>query len=125
MKNENSVDLSFAKNSSQVLKKTDLVVSINSKSGAEALLLNKQVIVLGDAFYTQCPLIQYVENLKDLPQAIANNLGGRRIVRTQEAIQRYFAKVWEHTVAGELYVVDDHSVNNFTQGMLEALEGKE
>lgn len=124
-KHDNLKLLRPSTNNYEVLKKTDLVVSINSKSGAEALLLNKQVIALGDAFYTQCPLIQHVANLKDLPQAIANNLAGRHILRTQEGIQRYFAKVWEHTVAGELYVVEDDSVNNFTQGMLEALEGKE
>lgn len=124
-KHDNLKLLRPSTNNYEVLKKTDLVVSINSKSGAEALLLNKQVIALGDAFYTHCPLVQHVANLKDLPQAIADNLAGRHIVRTEEGIQRYFAKVWEHTVAGELYVAEDSSVRNFTQGMLQALEGRQ
>lgn len=124
-KHDNLKLLRPSTNNYEVLKKTDLVVSINSKSGAEALLLNKQVIVLGDAFYTRCPLVQYVANLKDLPQAIESNLAGRHVARTSEGIQRYFAQVWTHTVAGELYVAEDNSVSNFTQGMLQALGGRE
>ena len=49
---------------------TDAVVSVNSKSGAEAVLLGKPVVVMGDAFYRSCPLVFAADRLKDVPQGL-------------------------------------------------------
>lgn len=108
-------------NNYDVLKAAQLVVSINSKSGAEALLINKPVIVLGDAFYAGCPLVTRVSALQDLPPAISKRLSGNTANNATD-IQRYFAEVWRYTVPGELYVTQDASVDVFVEGMLKALE---
>lgn len=111
-------------NNYDVLKAAELVVSINSKSGAEALLINKPVIVLGDAFYAGCPLVTRVNVLQELPRAISAQLSANAANKASD-IQQYFAEVWRYTVPGELYVTEDASVEVFVHGMLEALGARQ
>jgi len=48
------------------------VITINGTAGFEALLLNKQVIVFGSAFYAISKRVKYVKNIRDLRNVIYN-----------------------------------------------------
>jgi len=107
-------------NNYEVLRCADVIVSINSKSGAEAALIGKPVVVLGDAFYRNSPLVRRVDNLRDLPQIVDEALGAAQN-QCADLVPRYFAEVWRRCYAGELYVTDERNVDIFTNGMLDAL----
>ncbi len=95
-------------NNYDVLHKANAVVSINSKSGAEAAMLGKTVFVLGNAFYENSPLVKRIESLKDLPEAI----GSVKTRVEEDEIEAYFQTVWEQTSVGELYVNDPVNIEN-------------
>ncbi|MGH6946743.1 MAG: hypothetical protein ACREDZ_05400, partial [Kiloniellales bacterium] len=81
-------------NNFEVLRGARLVISVNSKSGAEALLLRRPVIVLGDAFYRPSGLATRVDSLAELPAVLEALLDGPQPL-AREAVERYFQAVWE------------------------------
>jgi hypothetical protein len=107
-------------NNYAVLGTAAVVVSINSKSGAEAALLGKPVIVLGDSFYRDSPLVRHVDRLQDLPLAVSASLAEPTSL-TRGDIESYFAAVWQKSVPGELYVPAAANVHNFTRGLLQSV----
>jgi hypothetical protein len=107
-------------NNYKVLRSADAVVSVNSKSGAEAGLLGKPVLVLGDAFYRDAPFSTPVERLQDLSVELANALSSRRAKAPDRDTRRYFADVWDQTFPGELYVDDPDNVERFVVSLLKA-----
>ena len=109
-----------ATNNYAVLRRADAVVSINSKSGAEAALLGKPVLVLGDAFYRRSSLVTQVNRIQDLPAAISSALLPSEPVPAEQVL-RYFAGVWQNCLPGELYVASDANVETFTRSLLEGL----
>lgn len=108
-------------NNYEVLRKSDSVVSINSKSGAEATLLGKPVLVLGDAFYVPSPLVRRLDRLQDLPSALAALLSDPKPGPDRDAIERYFAAVWRRCLPGELYAADPDNVQRFAHSMVQAV----
>ncbi len=109
-------------NNYKVLAGADAVISVNSKSGAEAGLVGKPVLVLGDAFYRDSPFTTPLDRLQDLSQRLAEVLDERYRGPGNEAVRAYFASVWKQTVPGELYVPDTDNVSIFTHSMLVATE---
>ena len=101
----------------EVLRRADAVVTVNSKSGAEALLLGKPVIVLGDAFYTACNLVHRVDALGDLPVMLQRVLHDRNEIDLT-AVTRYFQDVWNETWSGELHVADEDNARKFADSLL-------
>jgi cob(I)alamin adenosyltransferase len=100
------------------------VITVNSKSGAEAALLGKRVLVMGDAFYRDSPLVEAVGSLDALESAVARAVAGADApAHGRDAIERYFERVWRHTVPGELYVPQLDNVRTFTESMLAATGG--
>lgn len=91
-----------------------LVVTINSKAGAEAIVLGKPVVILGDAFYTRSGLLRYVSSLRQLDEAIRSQLSDEAIVATPQTLLAFFQQVWRYTYIGELYNLDDKNIANFT-----------
>lgn len=118
---DNLLLLPPATNNYEVLRKADGVVTINSKSGAEATLLGKPVLVLGDAFYCPSPLVKRLDCIQDLPRALNNLLIQPQTGVDREAIDRYFAAVWRRTLPGELYVAAPDNVRRFTNSLVEAV----
>jgi hypothetical protein len=57
-------------NNFDVLNKAKAVITINSKAGAESILLDKEVIVFGDAIYSNSKLVTFVDNIKSLEEKI-------------------------------------------------------
>lgn len=58
---KNKGELIFSGDTSKLIEKSDVVITINSTVGFEALLKKKKVIVLGDAFYNITGLSFYSE----------------------------------------------------------------
>jgi hypothetical protein len=101
-----------------VIKASDLVVSINSKSGAEAVLLGKSVLVLGDAFYRNSPLVHAVESLASLRSLIRSALDRAHSMPANREADLYFEAVWRASYPGELYVDDGESLTLFVDSMV-------
>lgn len=54
----------------KIVKDSKGVITLNGTAGLEALLLNKQIIVFGSAFYSISERVKYVENIKDFRKVI-------------------------------------------------------
>ncbi len=106
-------------NNYEVLGRADAVVSVNSKSGAEAVLLGKPVVVMGDAFYRSCPLVFTVDRLSDVPQRLRDALGAAPFDPADAA--PYFETAWRQSFPGELYIGDPQQLDTFAASLLSAI----
>lgn len=106
-------------NNYAVLARADAVVSVNSKSGAEAVLLGKPVVVMGDAFYRSCPLVFAAERLKDVPQRLREALDSRGFDPAMAA--PYFETAWRRSFPGDLYTDDPLRLDTFAASLLAAV----
>lgn len=108
-------------NNYKVLRQADAVVSVNSKSGAEAALLGKPVLVLGDAFYAGSPLVKQVKAVTELPEILVSTLAKSTLEPDHDLTARYFQTVWRYSLPGELYVPEQGNVALFTQSLMTAV----
>jgi hypothetical protein len=118
---DNLILLPPTTNNYEVIRRADAVVSVNSKSGAEAGLLGKPVLVLGDAFYCDAPFSTVVDRVQDLPYQLAQIVAPSHAGLEQDALTRYFADVWDRTLPGELYMDDNANVDEFTASLVKTL----
>lgn len=95
-------------NNYEVLRRADSVVTVNSKSGAEALLLGRPVLVLGDAFYSKCPLVFRVATLSDMAERLKDAFASKSIDRA--SVAPYFQSAWDLSHPGELYVTGQEQI---------------
>lgn len=116
---DNFVLLPPQTNNYTVLNRADAVVSVNSKSGAEALLLGKPVVVMGDAFYRSCPLVYAVDRLADVPARLREALSAGPFDPAKGA--PYFESAWRRSYPGELYVSDAKLLDTFTASLHAAI----
>lgn len=116
---DNLVILPPTTNNFVVLDRADAVVTVNSKSGAEAMLLGKPVIVLGDAFYGNAPGVVRLERLADLGEALRKALEAPAM---QAPPLGYFQNVYDGTAPGDLYVTDAANIETFTSSVLETMQ---
>ena len=115
---DNLIIINPSVNNYEVLNKASLIVSINSKSGAEAGLLGKPSLVLGEAFYKDSPLVERVASICDIKDKIKLSLNGWES-RSEALRDGYFQNVWDETYAGELYVEDSQEVKIFSASIRE------
>lgn len=99
--NDNIVFLNPDINNHEVMGKMDLLLTVNSKTGAESLMQGKKVICLGDAFYNKSKSIHFVENINNLYKQIHNVLEGPS--PSIEHINYFFNSTYSQTHVGELY----------------------
>jgi hypothetical protein len=116
---DNFVLLPPQTNNYAVLGRADAVVSVNSKSGAEAMLLGKPVVVMGDAFYRSCPLAFTVDRLADVPQRLREALAAPPFDPADTA--PYFETAWRKSFPGELYIGDPTQLDTFAASLLSAI----
>jgi len=109
-------------NNYQILRAAEIVLSINSKAGAEAVLLGKPVLVLGDAFYTNAPFVQRVHCITDIPNILKDILHSGFKPNSIGEVNRYFETVWQHSSTGELYVTSPENILNVTDSLIAATE---
>lgn len=116
---DNFVLLPPQTNNYGVLARADAVVSVNSKSGAEAVLLGKPVVVMGDAFYRSCPLVFAADRLADVPRRLREALHSRGFDPATAA--PYFETAWRKSFPGELYIDNPQQLDVFAASLLSAV----
>jgi hypothetical protein len=116
-KNDNILLLDPHTNNFNVMRGASAVVTVNSKSGAEALLLGKKVFVLGDAFYRNAPGAIQVTSLGQLPSLFISELGIKANT-TPEELSRYFSAMWERTCPGEINDPSKENCQAFAESLL-------
>ena len=119
-RHDNLVLLPPTVNNYDVLAACELVVSVNSKSGAEALLVGKPVLVLGDAFYGDSGLVTRVAGAAELPAAVRAALEAPRVPARAD-VEKFFSRVWRSSRPGELYVAEAGNAAVFAGSLHEAL----
>ena len=100
-RNPNVVFLHPDINNHEVISKTELVVTVNSKTGAESLMQGKRVICLGDAIYIQANSVRYVENIQEVGPKIIEFL--KEEPPSMDSVEGFFQAVWDEGYPGELY----------------------
>lgn len=117
----NVVLLSPGINNYDVIARCDALVSVNSKSGAEAILLGKPVVVLGDAFYKAQGLTIDVASSGDVGAALTRALSETPPSVDAAHREAFFSSVWRESHPGEIYVGGQDNVQAFAAGMLAAV----
>jgi hypothetical protein len=56
------------------MKKSSLVITVNSTSGFEAALHNKPTIILADTLYSDLPSVHRLKSIEELPNIIRTSL---------------------------------------------------
>ena len=115
-RHDNLTMLSPSVNSHRVLATAAVVVTVNSKTGAEALLHGKPLIVLGNAFYETCPLVHRVRALADLQVAMTQALRPATNYGFDHVLP-FFQSVWDASHPGELYDTSSENVITFSRSL--------
>jgi len=118
---DNMVILHPTVNNFEVMSSADAVITVNSKSGAEALLLGKTVVVLGDAFYRSSRLVRRAEHLGQVPKIVREAVDNRKASLDPQDIQCYFQNVWNCSYPGELYHVEPGNISTFADSLVNYL----
>ena len=71
-KNNPFIKFANANETDELIKNAEAIITINSTVGLEALLMNKKVIVLGNAFYALDKITKKARNISELEQIIKN-----------------------------------------------------
>jgi hypothetical protein len=97
------------------------IVTINSKAGIEGYLLEKNVYMLGDAFYKYFPGIICCKNISDLAEAISKNAPIKQdsIEKSANNNERlkHFEYLWKHSYPFELYNNDIKNIQKFNNSL--------
>lgn len=104
-----------------VMRDAAAIVTVNSKSGAEAGLLGRPVIVLGDAFYRDAMFATPVDRLTTVPRALDAVLANEAPTADPAKVRAWFAAVWEASLPGELYAEDEDGARMFAASLCTAL----
>lgn len=119
-RHDNLTMLSPGVNNHRVLATAAAVVTVNSKSGAEALLHGTPVVVLGNAFYENCPLVCRVAGLAGLHDALSRALDPA-LAYDSEAALPFFQAVWDASCPAELYDLTPDNVTSFSHSLARLL----
>lgn len=114
-RHDNLVLLDPGINNHRVLLAAHVVVTVNSKAGAEALLYRKPVFALGDSFYANTVLVEKVQRLADLSGLLAQP--ERRIRMGEQGGEKFFQDVWDLSCPGELYDVSPANLEVFSRSL--------
>lgn len=110
-KNQNIKILSPSENNFDVMKKSSCIFTINSKAGAEGILLKKKVICLGDSFYSGHP------DVLASREAFHNDYGIKNNKTDQINTESMFQSIWEESLPGDLYNLESDNVKEFSQSL--------
>lgn len=113
---ENFILLHPSLNSYDIIKMSLGVVTINSKVGAEALLLNKFVFVFGNSFYSHPELVILFNNWKAFECGVRKvSLNSTPVINNK--IQPFFSYFWNKSQPTELYWNEPQNIQNFTKAI--------
>ena len=106
-KNEQFILINPKTNSYDLIKKSSLIITINSKSGFEAILQNKKIMSFANSFYETFQKKDKINNIKDLKIIIKNKKNNNL------KVQRYISSFWNFTYEGELFNLKKSNIKNF------------
>jgi len=118
LKTHDNIILSRPINNYEVVKKCDLLITINSKAGAEAIICGKPVIVLGDTFYKNIPLVSYIDDISKLKEAISSSIKLINKYASKTQIENFIQAIWDDSISGEIYNLDDENVNKISKSLI-------
>lgn len=107
-------------NNYTIMRQADAVITVNSKSGAEALLVGTPVVVLGDAFYRTCAFVHVVDRLRDLPETITKAIATPKSSNPHN-VNGYFQDIWMRSFPGELYDITPSNIAAMAASLREYL----
>lgn len=110
-------------NNYDVVTNCEAMITVNSKAGAEALLLGKHVVVLGDAFYRLSDDVIICESIGDLPKILTDIKDKKHVVDIKR-VRNYFQKIWDESYLCELYTNADDNVKKFTDAILKEVRDR-
>ncbi|WP_124553130.1 hypothetical protein [Methylophilus methylotrophus] len=116
-KHDNLILLHPSINNHEVLSNAHTIVTVNSKTGAEALLYQKRVFALGDSFYKDSALVNKIHKLAELPELLSSPT--REI--QQADVLSFFQGVWNSSYPGELYDISPENIQTFTKSLLQCI----
>jgi len=120
-KNRNIALIDPRTNNYDVMASASVIVSVNSKSGAEALLLDRPVVVMGDAFYRGSGIttdMTTADGLKSILETMLNT--PQKVPHDRRA--EFFSEVWRQSYPGELYVDREDNLTAFADSMIAATQ---
>ena len=85
-------------NTYDVLKKIGIIVTINSKSGAEGIIQNKTVIALGNSFYS-CSGMIYSATIDNLDKIITMAKPSNEKLEYSDFFSNVFAKAYSALIS--------------------------
>jgi hypothetical protein len=109
-RNDNIVFLSPDINNHEVMAKMELLLTVNSKTGAESLMQGKKVICLGDAFYNKSKSIRYIDNIDNLYKYI--NMAIESDTPNINDVNIFFNSTYTQTYPGELYYCTEENITH-------------
>jgi len=95
-------------NSYDLIKNAELIISVNSKVGFEAIMQGKKVIVVGDAFYKGKGVSFDSENLGELEHVINNALN--EPAPKGEQINDFLSRVYLWSYPCELFLMEKENM---------------
>lgn len=96
-------------NTYDIIENSEGVITINSKTGFEALIRKKPLFVFGESYYKNQNFIVYVNKYIDLK----NN----KINPQSKEIKLFFKKLYKKTFRGELYFLKNNNINSFSKSI--------
>ena len=96
-------------NSYEILENCKSVITINSKTGYEALILNKPLFVFGESYYKKLSFVSYC-NLNNI------NLNQTKKI-IQKKLNKFFRKLYYKTFNGQLYYLKKTNISNFVKSI--------
>ncbi len=95
-------------NSFDLIKNSEIVATVNSKVGFEALMQGKKVLVVGDVFYKGKGVTFDCDNLVSLPEVIRKAADSSP--PEMERIMDILGKAWEWSRPAELFLLEDDNM---------------
>ena len=96
-------------NSYEILENCKSAITINSKTGYEALIMNKPLFVFGESYYKKLSFVSYC-NLNNINLNRTKNI-------TQNMLNEFFKKLYYKTFDGQLYHLEKKNINIFVKSI--------
>lgn len=105
-------------NSYELIKKASCIITINSKVGIESVMQQKNVIVLGQAFYREHGVTYDVTGLDAMKSVLKEVLGEKGASQLDERkIQTFLVDAYKWAYPGDLYDLKPENVKTFTKSL--------
>ena len=123
LSNTNFRFLNPAINSYDLIKKSDVVVTINSKVGFEALMHCKPVVVMGQPGYSNQGITIDLDSRANVNDTLVKILNNKHSYSpSQLKVDQFMSRLFRYSLPGELYDLDSENIELFSNSLANALE---